>query len=141
MIVYVDTCVFRDYIERRKSRFLPIDEFAEGVFREGLSCKYSFMCSDWMLYQLKELDDNPIKSDLFEEMEEKDKIIHVAVCRKDKEQAREYDTDYEDAVHARIAINNGASLLVTRNLSHYGCFNGNGITVTLPEHITYHVGQ
>jgi len=92
------------------------------------------MCSDWTMYQLKEFDSHPLKTRLFEEMKNNDKFLYVEVIEDDKKMAARFDTDYEDAVHACIAMRNGASYLVTRNVTHFGCFHGDTLKIIFPEH-------
>jgi len=134
MIAYVDTCVFRDYIEMRRSNLLPLFSFAEDFFMDGIGCKYHFMFSDWTSNQLSLFENHPIKMGLFKQLEKSEKILYVKVNERDLKMARAYDTDYEDAVHACIAMNNNASCIITRNIRHFSCFE-NDILVRYPEHI------
>lgn len=137
MLVYVDTCVYRDYFESRKSRFLDIGYFASEMFLNGINCHYSFLVSDWLLTQLKEFENTAIYQSLFEDMKKGNKMMSVKATEKIKQRANNFPTEHEDAVHALIAIENNATYLITRNIKDYACFKDEKMKIRLPENIEY----
>ena len=129
---YCDSCVYRDYYEWRPGfAWLHYGEEAKKLFDNIDNGEYSLVVSDHLDFQLKGF---PQYQEYITKLRGKNKLVELAVTSADKRNAKQEDTEYEDALHAHLAIRGKAQYLVTDNIEHFGVFEGR-IKVRRPENV------
>lgn len=136
-LVYCDTCVYRDYYEWRPGRnWLHFGEEAKRLFDQIEEGHYKIIVSDHLAFQLngfKQFDE------FVDKMKEKGQIVEIKKTKEDKRKANEHmknhpDSEFEDALHAELAIRAGADFFATRNIEHFSSY-GNKLKICFPEHV------
>jgi hypothetical protein len=123
ILVYLDTCIYLDYWERRTDNLRPLDEFAFQVLKRTVECEFEIVISDLVLAELeKYLAFDSIKA-ILDPLEKLKKIRLVKQSKKDLEKVSNlyYKTKIHksDILHAIQAKKAGAVYLVTRNIEHF----------------------
>jgi predicted nucleic acid-binding protein len=112
---YVDSCVYIDFDQWRPgSRLLYYGEEAEKMFKVLEEGKFILVVSDVLDHQLKGCKKYvEIKT----RMSDLGRLIEIQSTQHDKEEAkrRSRDDDWEDDLHAVLAIRAGAKIFVTQN--------------------------
>lgn len=135
--VYCDTCVYRDYYEWRPGKYwLHFGQEAKGLFDRIELGAFILIISDHLEYQLKEF---PKYKEYVDKLRTKGLIIEIKVTLFEKNKANQHiinnpNSEYEDALHAELAIKAGADFFVTRNIEHYQSY-GNKLKICFPENI------
>lgn len=135
-LIYLDTNIYIDHFRGRVDKLRPLGEFAFQILRRALECEFTIIFSslvfDELLYNTYEKE---IK-ELVKSLNDKNKIIIVAVSEEDRKRARsiskERKTSFNDTVHAVVAQRAKASVIVTRNLRDFEELQ-DIIKVSLPE--------
>lgn len=126
MKIYVDTCVYLNiFKEERKFNHY---EFSFEFFKRLKQEDHTLLVSDWLENQIK------IKGFIKEFNEfvaTFPNVEKILVTDDIKEKGSKF-TEREDAIHALIAIENHADVLVTRNFPDFLPFE-NQIKIELPE--------
>lgn len=128
--VYCDTCVYRDYYEWRPGHlFIHYGEEAKKLFDKIEQGEFRLVISDHLAFQLKAFSQY---AQFVDRIRKKGNLIEVAVTAIDKRKAEAGRTEYEDALHAELAIRAGAQYFATSNVEHFSSFEGR-IKVRRPE--------
>jgi predicted nucleic acid-binding protein len=128
--VYCDACVFRNYYEWRPGhKYIHYGEEAKKLFDMIEHGEYKLVVSDHLAFQLKAFSQF---KQYVDKVRKKGNIIDVTVTQEDKRKAEACTTEYEDALHAELAIRAGADYLATSNVEHFSAFEGR-IKVRRPE--------
>lgn len=129
--LYIDTNVYLDYLLGRKDRLRPIGEFAFELLRRAVNCEFEILISDVVLDELRNNTSEEKINRLLQML--KRKLIPV---KKDNDavlQAQKISkTDFWDALHYVIAKREGAEIIVTRNVQHFGFSD---LEVKFPENL------
>lgn len=135
--IYCDTCVYRDYYEWRPGHaFLHYGEEAKKLFDKIENKEFTLVVSDHLEYQLKEF---PQYYSYIAKLKKNKNLTELKVTKVDKQKASEEaqknpNTEFEDALHAELAIKGGASILVTNNIEHFVPYEDK-IKIRRPEHV------
>lgn len=112
---YIDTCIWRDYLENREDNFRPLGEWAFMLFKlvekeDGVVLYSSFVIDElWKKYTEKEINDMlKIIKNVWEVKATKQQIQEAAILGKIR------GMGFSDAIHAILARDNNA-ILVTRD--------------------------
>lgn len=114
MRVYVDTNVIIDMLSNRDCR-------GEIFFTQTFSCKHTIIISDLTLQELKHNHYNP--STLLQWLTALKKLTFAVSTPEQKLEAKQYaklnNTHKADALHAILALSNGAECLLTQNIKDF----------------------
>lgn len=117
---YIDTCIWRDYLENREDRFRPLGQWALSLFQMIEENDEKLLYSDIVLDELRERFSNTQINELFRSFETSVEKVNVT-----QEQTREASllnqirkTGFADALHAVLARDNDA-ILITRDEHFY----------------------
>ncbi len=136
-LVYCDTCVYIDYYEWRPGKnWLHFGEEAKRLFDQIESGYYGIIVSDHLAFQLRGFKRY---NEFVEKMRQKGQLVEIHKTQEDKRKANEHvknnpEAEFEDAVHAELAIRAGADFFVTRNIEHFGSY-GSKLRICFPEHV------
>jgi predicted nucleic acid-binding protein len=114
---YLDTCIWRDYLENRKDKFRPLGEWAFQLIKQIVNNEDKIIISDLLIEELKtEYSDERIKElfsivpeELIEQVHSSSNQIKEAVII-----ARNNKFPYKDTLHA-ILSKYYNSIFVTRD--------------------------
>lgn len=135
LTVYCDTCIYRDYYEWRPGhKWLHFGEEAKKLFDRIEAGEFSLVISDHLTYQLKGFREF---IEYIKKIRKNRNLIEVKKTKKDIEKAsleseNNPQTEFEDALHAELAIKGGAKVLVTDNIEHFALYEGK-IKIRRPE--------
>jgi hypothetical protein len=123
ILIYLDTCIYLDYWERRTDNLRPLDEFAFQILKRTVECEFEIVISDLVLAELeKYLALDSIRT-ILNPLEKLRKIRIVKKSKNDLEKVSSlyYETRIHksDILHAILAKKAGAIYLVTRNIEHF----------------------
>lgn len=139
--IYIDTCVWIDWIDNRKGkRFMchQGDEARDMLYlvEEG---DYCLITSDLLENQLKIHLLGPIGQyvEYARKLKSLDREINIITTKEDREKADQEiekfaQTQFEDALHITLALRGGAEIFVTQNEPDFSCFRDR-IGVTQPR--------
>ncbi|MFH0752291.1 MAG: hypothetical protein V1914_01710 [archaeon] len=140
--IYIDTCVYINWYRWEKGRNFGIHhgEQALSLFKRVEDGEFNLVISDHLDYQMSAY---PEYKTFIDKIRKKGNLIEVKTTYGDKEQARDAinkcgTTEYDDALHAVLAMKGAVDALVTRNIEHFGCFDED-ISISLPEHIDWRI--
>lgn len=134
----IDTCVYLNYYFDETGRFVDFGDEARNLLEKVRQGEYGLIVSDHLEYQLKDKLGERYSEylEFKQEISENQTLVEVEVELQDKNAARAFDTEFEDALHFQLACKGGADYLVTRNIEHFGCLDGvNNVFIRLPEHM------
>jgi len=137
---YCDTCIYRDYVEKRKGRWVDFAEEAAKLFHAMEEGKYELVVSDHLETQLIQQGFHPQYAELLKRIGDKN-VVKVTQTEEDRVKASQAAAssgrnEYEDALHAELAIKGGADVLITRNINDFTAYcNHPLLKIRLPEHI------
>lgn len=136
MKIYLDTNIYMDYFDGRNDYMRPLGEFAFQIFQRTLSCEFSIVISSSLLKELHYNQYTDKIKELFEELEEKNKLI-IAQCTSDdvtfaEMLSKKRGSPFADTLHAVIAKRMQAEWLITRNVKDYEELQ-DIIRISLPE--------
>lgn len=109
---YLDTAIWRDYLEERSDNIRPLGELAFQFLQKCMEHKCTVLYSEPVLFELKDLPKQRVKEMLssFEEL-----VIEAPVSQKQfveaKKLAKERNIPFNDAFHAVIARDNSATMI------------------------------
>lgn len=113
---YIDTCIWRDYLENREDRFRPLGQWALSLFQLIEENDEKLLYSDIVLDELRKRFSNTQINELFRSFETSVEKVNVT-----QEQTREASLlnqirkiGFADALHAVLARDNDA-ILITRD--------------------------
>lgn len=119
MKIYVDSNVYLDFLLKRRKQH---SDAAYSIFRRTISCEFTIVVSDHILYELRKHIKPEDAGLLFNLLQKK--IEKVITEENDMVEARGISTHYEDALHIVLAKKSGANLIITRNKKDFdGLFN------------------
>ncbi len=133
--IYCDACIYRDYYEWRPGIWLHHSEEAKKLFDRISNKEFTLVVSDHLAFQLQGFSEYILYIDT---IRDNGNLIEISVTKKDKEKAdeeagRKNTVEFEDALHAELAIRGGASIFVTRDkLEHFGSYQEK-IKIRQPE--------
>lgn len=119
MDIYVDTNVYMDLFENRRSGLRELGLLAGQVFDDILKKRFRLVTSDWVL---AELDKHGHKNKYLELMTVlgNSNIVCVSTTSQDKDDARKLSaSNYPDALHVILAKKVNAKILVTQNIEDF----------------------
>ncbi len=124
MKIYLDTCIYLDYLMDRKDNLRPLGEFAFQLLKRTFECEFEIIISDWVIKEInKQIDDNILFFELIDKLENLNKLIKVskstAVEKKAKILTEKYKTHLADALHIILAEQAEAEFLVTINVKDF----------------------
>jgi len=130
---YLDTCVWRDYLEGRSDRFRPLGEWAFSLIKRVIRESEILLVSDLVEAELlSAFDQNDlvrifsiVPDGILVRVETKDIQLKEAM-----KVGKMFGVPVNDALHAVIARDNGA-ILVTRDKHFIGICEG--LVVKKPE--------
>jgi len=129
--VYCDTCVYRDYYEWREGHtWLHYGEEAKKLLDNIENGAFILIVSDHLAFQLKKFP----QYTLYVAKLRAKNLIEVKTTAIDKQNANQESTEYEDAIHAHLAIKAGAQYLATDNVEHFAVFKDR-IKIRRPENV------
>ncbi|MFT4311045.1 MAG: type II toxin-antitoxin system VapC family toxin [Candidatus Woesearchaeota archaeon] len=131
MKVYVDTCIYLDYIQKRNDKLRPLGDFAFEFFSRGWNCKFKLVFSNLNLEELEFNLSNKEYEEILEEFKSLGKLIEVKYSEEEFQESRK-DTHKNDKLHTLIAEREGCKYLVTRNISD---FNSSTLEIVYPEYV------
>lgn len=121
-IVYVDTCIYMDLFKSgRANKWVNFYEVAFDFFKRLENGNYILVVSDWLKEQLRRNGVIAEAEELFKKFADKNKISYVFNTKDILAEANKY-SNWEDAVHAIIAIRNKTEFFITRNFHHFEPF-------------------
>lgn len=144
--VYLDTCIYRDNFDDRRGgrRWVSNADMARDVMNVIKSGKYTLVVSDHLKTQLQMqgyIDKfNEFLNDV---RNNNNKIISLQKTPLDKANANKFckkhpEVEFEDALHAEIAIRGKAKFLITQNIEDFypyeNCAN-KSISIMMPRHV------
>ena len=135
IVIYCDACIYRDYYEWRPGHaWIHYGEEAKKLFDKVKNKEFVLVISDHLEYQLKGFPQYKI---YLKEIKENGNLIEVKTTSEDKQKAsneaeNNQHTEYEDALHAELAIRARANILVTSNIEHFKSFEER-IKIRRPE--------
>ena len=113
---YIDTCIWRDYLENREDRFRPLGQWALSLFQLIQENDEIILYSDIILDELRKRFSNAQINELFVSFEKC--VFKVKITATQAQEARLLNeirkTGFADALHAVLARDNDA-ILVTRD--------------------------
>lgn len=120
MLVYVDTNVIIDLLLNRTNMFgKNLGDRTAVLVDHAVSCQHHLIISDWTVHELKKNGINVEKLQMLLGFLSK-KVRTITTSEEDKIKARELDSNnYDDALHAVLALKAGADVIATRNLKHF----------------------
>jgi hypothetical protein len=107
-IYYIDTCIWRDYLEDRRNKFSPLGEWAGRLFNEIIEEKSIVTITGLLLKELK-LDKSEIDNKEFLNPIPKN-LLFFLEASKDLAIAISYSIPKNDALHFVIAKDDDAIL-------------------------------
>jgi predicted nucleic acid-binding protein len=112
---YVDTSIWRDYIEDRSDGIRPLGEFAAQFFGKCVSTKSKIIFSKVVLFELKCISENILEEGFFQfkEILLEAKISQPQI-REAKRVSRKKEVQFNDAIHSILARDNNA-VVITRD--------------------------
>ena len=124
MKIYLDACIYLDYLMDRKDKMRPLGEFAFQLLKRTFECEFEIIISDWVVKEIdKQIDDNILFLEMINKLKNLKKLIKVskskAVEKKAKILAEKYKTHLADALHIILAEKAEAEYLVTRNVKDF----------------------
>ncbi len=132
-LIYVDTNIFLDALQGRKSLTgKDIDEYATKFFYRSISCEFKIVVSSWTLQEVYKQADFEETRMLLELL--KKKIISITHTEDDIKKAKEISEHFQDALHGLLAVKAKADFVVTRDLPGFDCVK-NLIKTKLPENV------
>ncbi|MEM2139123.1 MAG: PIN domain-containing protein [Candidatus Woesearchaeota archaeon] len=115
MNFYIDTCIYRDYLENRKDKFRPLGDWAFELFKLIINEKHILIYSDLNIAELKFSFSEKKVLEIFDIFPEKIKIsITNNNLNEAKELSKKHSLNINDALHSVIARENKA-ILITRD--------------------------
>jgi len=119
MRYYVDTCIWRDFLEAREDNLKPLGEFAFQFLKYAMTGRHTVLYSDLVLEELKIQYTVPeIEKYCFESLNDLKLLEIVSISGLQVEEAkrvsRERNVPRGDALHALLARDNSA-VVVTRD--------------------------
>lgn len=122
-IVYCDTCIYIDNFEDRKGKWINWGDMARRLFNRVESGELKLVISDHLEEQIKILGHFNDYQALIQSMNQGN-IIKINVSNAEKMKANhsagiDRDCEYEDALHAELALKGCASVFITRNLEDF----------------------
>lgn len=119
MRYYLDTNIWRDFLEAREDNLKPLGEFAFQFLRYAMTGKHTILCSDMVLEELKlAYSLKEIEKYCFESLKDLKLLETVSISGRQVEEAkrisRERSVPRGDALHALLARDNNA-VIVTRD--------------------------
>lgn len=129
--IYVDTNIFLDAIEDRKSRNgRDLGTPAKSLFSKAQYGQFQIIVSDWTLEELyKKADKEEVKKIL---SNIKENIIRCGYTEEQKKEAKEKSNHWQDYLHGIIAKEQDADCIVTRDKDLRDL---SGLKVKFPSHI------
>lgn len=123
MRIYLDTCIYIDYLEDRKDNLRPLGLFAYQIFKRALECEFVIVISPPVLKEIEGHESGNGFKSLIESLRAKNKLSFIAAQKHHYNEARDLarirNTTYADTLHALLARESGAEILVTRNLKDF----------------------
>lgn len=113
---YVDTCIWRDYLENREDRFRPLGQWALDLFQLIQENNEIILYSDAVIDELRNKFSTIQINELFSSFE--DCLLKVDISPTQVQEATLLDkirkTGFADALHAVLARDNNA-IIITRD--------------------------
>ena len=127
MRFYVDTNIWRDFLEARADNLKPLGEFAFQFLKYAMTCKHTVLYSELVLEELKiEYKVQEIEKYCFESLKDMKLLEKVLISDRQVEEARKISRERNvprgDALHAVLARDNNA-VVVTRD-NHFELLKG-----------------
>jgi predicted nucleic acid-binding protein len=136
--IYLDTCVYMDYLEDRCDNIRPLGEFAFQLLKRTFKCEFNIVVSDWLLTEMEKHENVlPLFLELLKRLGNTEKVIFVTKTESTEKEAKELckkGFHLADALHAVLAGNAGAEYIVTRNIKDFPANYGSA-KVVFPENI------
>lgn len=125
--VYLDTCIYRDNFRDRKGRNrwnLSQGDLARRIMNAIKEGKYKLVVSDHLETQIKRQNLEGDYRGYKDEVKKASKLIFVRKDDDVKRKAGRFSqkhkkVDFEDAVHAELAIKDGADVIVTQDRGYF----------------------
>jgi len=130
--IYVDTNVYMDFFEGRKSRFKDLADCALFTFRQVREKKYDLVISDFVIEEFTKYCDKKVILDFLKGFDGEQVIKVIAEPRDRKEAKRLSSDNFDDALHVILALKGNCVFLITQNTKHLKEFN-NLIEICSPE--------
>lgn len=138
MKIYLDTCVYIDYLEDRKDNIRPLGELVHQLIKRAISCEFDIVTSDWVLDEIERYRSKEVFIELLHKLKKMNKITFVYKNKELEEEAKNLTTHqqihYSDALHVVLAKAADAVYIVTRNVKDFPA-DYNGLKTVLPEDI------
>ncbi len=137
MLIYLDTNIYLDWLEGRTDRLRPLGEFAFSIIKRAISCEFEIVVSDFVISELsKFVNEKEIMGSL-DILKRHDKLMFIKENPGDFKEAKElsakYGIHWQDALHAVLAKEAGAEVIVTRD-NHLSCLS-DFIKAVFPDNI------
>lgn len=127
---YIDTCIWRDYVENRKDRFRPLGEWAHRMLNQFLVNDDTIICSEMVIRELEVYFDIAYIKNIFSPYKKIIRTIKIDDIIMFEAKRFRNTLSKGDAIHAAIAKHTGA-ILITRD-KH---FESIGIEAKKPEEL------
>jgi len=124
-LIYIDTCVFLDFLFNRKDKLRPLGDIAFELLRRSVLCEFKIVISDLLITELKFNSTEKQLEDLLEWL--KPKIVFIESRLNERNMSKT-----NDDLHYLLAFQSNAKHLVTRNIKD---FPSGKLLVKLPEQI------
>lgn len=127
MRIYIDTCVYRDYLEERKSEFgRDLFEPAYKLFKSIRENKHEVIISTHLIQELGNIFTSERCRDLLQKLKIKSAKYFDGDVKQAKKLGLKYlgsEDEYKDALHMIIAKRENAIYVVTTNFIHFDLLN------------------
>jgi len=115
---YLDTCIWRDYLEDRKDKFRPLGEWAFRLIKKIIEDEDEIIISDLVINELKKDYSNEKINELFSIVPKSllvNKDCNFNQIKEAKKIIRLLKIPFGDALHAVVAKDNDAELISRDN--------------------------
>ncbi len=133
MKIYCDTNVFLDFMDDRYDKLRPLGDFAFMLFKRGWECLFHLVFSDWNYEELRKFKSEEEINELLSYFENKKKLIRVSYTEKEKRDAMNKSSHWQDELHMIIALREDCDSFVTRNVNDFSF--SSRIDIRCPENI------